>query len=228
MSDAPCFMIANFVVHDADTYRKYEKGFFPILKRHGGEFFTYDDKSDTLEGSSPRPGRIVMFKFPSEENARAWWADPTTRPCPSTVAQAPAWSSSRSSMASATKVGWRSRPKVLTSVRSGRPGPHRRRPISQATAPSSSERQAANRLLGDRLPARLRSKLLPSRQRGSKTMRPHIIKVSEHFWNIRGSFKIGGLIDIGTQASLVRRTTAGSSFSIPMRSAARSNARCSS
>ena len=69
-------MIANFVVHDAETYRKYEKGFFPILKRHGGEFFTFDDHSDTLEGSSPRPGRIVLFKFPSEEHARAWWNDP--------------------------------------------------------------------------------------------------------------------------------------------------------
>ena len=76
MSDVPCFMIANFRIHDADTYRKYEKGFFPILKRHGGEFFTYDDHSDTLEGESPRPGRMVIFQFPSEEKARAWWADP--------------------------------------------------------------------------------------------------------------------------------------------------------
>ena len=76
MPDVPCFMIANFVVHDSETYRKYEKGFFPILKRHGGEFFTFDDHSDTLEGSSPPPGRIVIFKFPSEEHARAWWADP--------------------------------------------------------------------------------------------------------------------------------------------------------
>lgn len=31
-----------------------------------------------------------------------------------------------------------------------------------------------------------------------------IIKISDQFWNIRGSFKIGGLLDIGTQASLVR------------------------
>ena len=89
MSDAPCYMIANFRIHDPDAYRIYEKGFFPILKRHDGEFFTYDDNSDTLEGESPRPGRIVIFKFPSEDKARAWWA-------PSTVAQAPAWSSSRS------------------------------------------------------------------------------------------------------------------------------------
>ncbi|MGB7452558.1 MAG: hypothetical protein WBM36_10575 [Lysobacterales bacterium] len=30
------------------------------------------------------------------------------------------------------------------------------------------------------------------------------IQLSENFWNIRGSFKIAGLLDIGTQASLVR------------------------
>ena len=35
-------------------------------------------------------------------------------------------------------------------------------------------------------------------------MRCDIIKISENFWNIRGSFKIAGLIDVGTQASLVR------------------------
>ena len=36
-------------------------------------------------------------------------------------------------------------------------------------------------------------------------MRPHIIQVAEGFWNIRGSFKVAGLVDVGTQASLVRR-----------------------
>lgn len=35
-------------------------------------------------------------------------------------------------------------------------------------------------------------------------MAQRIIEVGEGFWNIRGSFKIVGLIDIGTQASLVR------------------------
>ena len=35
-------------------------------------------------------------------------------------------------------------------------------------------------------------------------MTDSIIEVSEDFWNIRGSFKIAGVIDIGTQASLVR------------------------
>ncbi|KPK52632.1 MAG: hypothetical protein AMJ63_08780 [Myxococcales bacterium SG8_38_1] len=76
MSDVPVYMIANFVVHDADTYRKYEKGFFPILKRHGGEFFTYDDNHATFEGDSPREGRLVLFKFPNEQAARDWFDDP--------------------------------------------------------------------------------------------------------------------------------------------------------
>lgn len=36
-------------------------------------------------------------------------------------------------------------------------------------------------------------------------MAEEIIEVSGDFWNIRGSFKIGGVVDIKTQASLVRR-----------------------
>lgn len=36
-------------------------------------------------------------------------------------------------------------------------------------------------------------------------MSARILQIGDNFWNIRGSFKIAGLIDIGTQASLVRR-----------------------
>lgn len=76
MSDAPAFMIANLVVEDAARYRQYEKGFFPILQKHGGEFFTFDDAPDTVEGVAPPEGRLVIFKFPSEAAARAWYQDP--------------------------------------------------------------------------------------------------------------------------------------------------------
>ena len=47
MSDVKVYMIANLQIHDADNYRNYEKGFFPILKKHGGEFITYDAVSYT-------------------------------------------------------------------------------------------------------------------------------------------------------------------------------------
>ncbi|MEH6584368.1 MAG: hypothetical protein V7754_20715 [Halioglobus sp.] len=35
-------------------------------------------------------------------------------------------------------------------------------------------------------------------------MAEKIVKVAENFWNIRGSFRIGGVVDIGTHASLIR------------------------
>ena len=76
MSDVPVYMIANFHVHDADTYKIYEKGFFPVLKKHGGSFLTFDDNTVTLEGAHPREGRIVIFQFPSEVAAQAWFDDP--------------------------------------------------------------------------------------------------------------------------------------------------------
>jgi uncharacterized protein (DUF1330 family) len=76
VSDAPAYIIANFTINDADKYRVYEKGFFPILKKHGGEFLTYDDNNSNLEGDQPPEGRVVLFKFPSEEAARGWYADP--------------------------------------------------------------------------------------------------------------------------------------------------------
>jgi uncharacterized protein (DUF1330 family) len=76
MSDQPAYVVANFIVHDAAKYRVYEKGFFPILKRHGGEFITFDDNSVTFEGSDPREGRVVMFKFPNADAATAWYNDP--------------------------------------------------------------------------------------------------------------------------------------------------------
>jgi uncharacterized protein (DUF1330 family) len=76
VSDLPVYVIANFVIEDRDRYRVYEKGFFPILKRHGGSFVTYDDATVTLEGPSAPEGRIVIFRFQSESAAQGWFDDP--------------------------------------------------------------------------------------------------------------------------------------------------------
>ena len=75
MSEAGVYMIANLTVNDADEYRKYEKGFFPILKKFGGEFITFDDNHETLEGTDPLEGRVIIFKFPSEKAAKNWYND---------------------------------------------------------------------------------------------------------------------------------------------------------
>ncbi|MCP4006678.1 MAG: DUF1330 domain-containing protein [bacterium] len=76
MADVPVYMIANLDITDPDRYRQYEMGFFSILKKHGGEFFTFDDKIETLEGVAPPSGRLVIFSFPSEQAAHSWYEDP--------------------------------------------------------------------------------------------------------------------------------------------------------
>ena len=75
MLEVGIYMIANLTVNDADEYRKYEKGFFPILKKFGGEFITFDDNHETLEGTDPLEGRVIIFKFPSEKAAKNWYND---------------------------------------------------------------------------------------------------------------------------------------------------------
>ena len=75
MSDAEVYMIANLFVNNAWEYRKYEKGFFPIFKKFGGEFITFDDNHETFEETDPLLGRVIIFKFPSEKAARDWYND---------------------------------------------------------------------------------------------------------------------------------------------------------
>lgn len=75
MSDVEVYMVVNLHIEDADEYRQYEKGFFPILKRFGGEFITYDDNQETFEGTDPIEGRSIIFKFPSEQAAKDWYND---------------------------------------------------------------------------------------------------------------------------------------------------------
>ena len=61
MTSIPVYMVVNLKVTDADEYRKYEKGFFPLLKKYGGTFLTYDDNVTNLEGVA--------------QAAKDWWAD---------------------------------------------------------------------------------------------------------------------------------------------------------
>lgn len=76
MADVPVYLVVNLHIEDAERYLQYEKGFFSILKEHKGQFITYDDHAETLEGTMPRSGRMVIFSFPSEEAARGWYNDP--------------------------------------------------------------------------------------------------------------------------------------------------------
>ena len=76
MLDQKVYIIANLVINDKDTYRIYEKGFFPLLKKYDGEFITFDNDAKHLEGEVKIEGRIIIFTFPSVETAENWFNDP--------------------------------------------------------------------------------------------------------------------------------------------------------
>lgn len=71
----PIHFIAHLTVNDPERYRVYEKGFFPILKAHGGRFVTYDDDVTILEGDRAE-GRTVIIQWDSEEQLMGWWNSP--------------------------------------------------------------------------------------------------------------------------------------------------------
>jgi uncharacterized protein (DUF1330 family) len=76
MITVPVYLIVNLKIINADKYRVYEKGFFSFLKKHNGSFITFDDSPECLEGNTPNQfDRVIIFSFPSEEDADNWWND---------------------------------------------------------------------------------------------------------------------------------------------------------
>ena len=76
MDDIKVYMIVNLKINDPDEYKIYEKGFFPFLKKHNGSFITFDDSPECLEGEKPQQfDRVILFSFPTEQDADSWWND---------------------------------------------------------------------------------------------------------------------------------------------------------
>lgn len=71
----PVFIIAHIDIADRERYREYEAGFAPILIRHGGQIVGLDESAESLEGS-PLGGRVIIARFPSRDEATAWFNDP--------------------------------------------------------------------------------------------------------------------------------------------------------
>ena len=76
MKNIPIYIVVNLKINDPEEYRIYEKGFFSFLKKHNGTFITFDDSPECLEGDTPKQfDRVIIFSFPSIEDADNWWND---------------------------------------------------------------------------------------------------------------------------------------------------------
>jgi len=67
------YVIVQIEVTDPETFETYRQQVPAIIERHGGEYLVRGGAMEVLEGDWPLP-RVVVLKFPSMDQAKAWHA----------------------------------------------------------------------------------------------------------------------------------------------------------
>jgi uncharacterized protein (DUF1330 family) len=71
---APAYLIVTMHVTDMERYKQYMAAAPATISAYGGEYLVRGGKHETFEGDW-NPHRIAMLRFPSYEQAQAWWND---------------------------------------------------------------------------------------------------------------------------------------------------------
>jgi uncharacterized protein (DUF1330 family) len=69
------YIIANVKIEDPVEYEKYQDGFMEVFEQHKGEILVVSDEPSVVEGEWPYT-RIVVLRFPTQEDAQAWYSSP--------------------------------------------------------------------------------------------------------------------------------------------------------
>ncbi|CAN7486095.1 DUF1330 domain-containing protein [Acidovorax sp. LjRoot129] len=69
---AVAYIIVDMKVTDPEQYKQYMAAAPAAVKAHGGEYLVRGGKFETLEGNWT-PARVAMLRFPSFENAKAFY-----------------------------------------------------------------------------------------------------------------------------------------------------------
>jgi uncharacterized protein (DUF1330 family) len=72
------YVIAEMKVTDPERYKQYMASAPASVTAHGGEYIARGGRSETLEGGW-NPVRLAILKFPSYEQAKAWYDSETYR-----------------------------------------------------------------------------------------------------------------------------------------------------
>jgi len=72
------YVLISYDIVERTAYEPYLAGVVPLLNKHGAEIVVADFEAKPLEGDAR--GVYVVLRFPSEEAARAWHADPDYEP----------------------------------------------------------------------------------------------------------------------------------------------------
>lgn len=72
----PCaYVVAQVDVKDPAAYEEYKAQVPATIAQYGGEYLARGGRIETLEGEPPL-GRVVVLRFPSFEQAKAWYSSP--------------------------------------------------------------------------------------------------------------------------------------------------------
>jgi uncharacterized protein (DUF1330 family) len=74
----PAYIIARVSITDPEQYRKYLEAVPAIIEQYGGRALARAPSPETLEGPGEHR-RIVILRFPTMENARAFYNSPEYR-----------------------------------------------------------------------------------------------------------------------------------------------------
>lgn len=66
------YVVAEVDVKDAERYKGYTAQTPAVIAQYGGEFVVRGGRHESFEGEGPA-GRVVIVKFPSYDQAVAWY-----------------------------------------------------------------------------------------------------------------------------------------------------------
>ena len=69
---AAAYVIVEMKVSDPDQYKQYMAAVPATVAAHGGEYIIRGGRHESLEGDW-LPARVAVLKFPSYEQAKAWY-----------------------------------------------------------------------------------------------------------------------------------------------------------
>lgn len=70
-----CYFVAQIAIHDKDEYQKYLNGFDSVFERYQGKVIAVEETPTILEGDWTF-SRMVIIKFPNEDEAGRWYHSP--------------------------------------------------------------------------------------------------------------------------------------------------------
>ena len=72
MAEKPAYIVVDVDIHNPEIYEEYKQQVVPIVTAFGGEYIARGGALDVVQDDLWRPTRMVILKFPSVAQARAF------------------------------------------------------------------------------------------------------------------------------------------------------------